>query len=92
MESGISKYILSDENVVLINKSRYLKKDDKNNLLNFFSALGKSDLNGQITNCKTYKELFKKRLENIEKNELKQSKSMSVMIMGIGFLIVFLLL
>lgn len=92
MESGISKYILSDENVVLINKSRYLKIDDKNNLLNFFSALGKSDLNGQITNCKTYKELFKKRLENIEKNELKQSKSMSVMIMGIGFLIVFLLL
>ena len=92
MESGVSKYILSDDNILLIDKSRYLKKDDKNNLLSFFSALGKSDLNGQITNCKTYKEIFKKRLDNIEKNELKQNKSIGVIIIGIGFLIVVLLL
>jgi stage III sporulation protein AB len=92
MESGISKHILSDKNLLHIKNNSYLKNDEKNDLINFFSVIGKSDLNGQISNCRLYKDIFKKKLDTSEKTELTQSKSVCVMIIGVGFLIVVLLL
>ncbi len=92
MESGIDKYILGDVNISHINNNYYLKKDDKDNLKNFLIALGKSDLNGQISNCILYKEIFKKNLDDVEKTEMLQCKNFSILIIGIGFLISILLL
>ena len=92
MESGIDKYILGDVNISYINNNHHLKNDDKDNLKNFLNALGKSDINSQISNCILYKEIFKKNIENVEKTEMLQCKSISVLIIGIGFLISILLL
>lgn len=91
MEFKENKYVLSNCNLEYINSNLYLKKDDKENLVNFFSLFGKSDLNGQIMNCRKYKDIFKKRLDYIEKNEIKECKSTSVLIISIGILIIILL-
>ncbi len=91
MESKNSDYVLSCENQKYIYGNKYLKKEDKENLINFFSLFGKSDLNGQIINCKTYKKIFKKRFEFIEMNDKKECKSISTMILGLGFLVIILL-
>ena len=91
MEVKENSYVLSSCNLEYINSNLYLKKDDKENLINFFSLFGKSDLNGQIMNCKKYKEIFKNRLDYIEKNEKNECKSISVLIVGIGILIIILL-
>ena len=90
MEMNNGNYILSCDNKKYIDNNLYLKKDDKENLINFFSLFGKSDLSGQLTNCKTHKEIFKKRLNYIEKEEKYECKSTSVLIVGIGFLIIIL--
>ena len=92
MESGTDKYILGDVNISYINNNYYLKKDDKDNLKNFFNILGKSDLNCQISNCILYKEIFKKNIDDVEKTEMLQCKNFSILIIGIGFLISILLL
>lgn len=91
MEIKENKYVLSTCNLEYINSNLYLKQDDKENLINFFSLFGKSDLNGQIMNCRKYKDIFKSRLDYIEKNEQKECKSISVLIVGIGILIIILL-
>ena len=91
MEINKSNYVLSNCNQEFINSNLYLKKEDKENLIKFFSLFGKSDLNGQIMNCKKYKEIFKNRLDYIEKNEKIECKSISVLIIGIGILIIILL-
>ena len=92
MVSGTDKYILGNVNLLWLNNTYYLKKDDKDNLKNFFNILGKSDLKGQISNCVLYKEIFKKSLDEIEKTEMLQCKSVGILIIGIGFLISILLL
>ena len=92
IESGTDKYVLGNVNISYITNNHYLKKDDMENLKNFLNTLGKSDLNGQISNCILYKEIFKKNIENVEKTEMLQCKSISVLIIGIGFLISILLL
>ncbi len=91
MKFNETKNILNDSNVNYINSNIYLKKEDKENLINYFSLFGKSDLNGQIINCKKYKEIFKNRLDYIEKYEQPESKSISVLILGIGILVIILL-
>jgi stage III sporulation protein AB len=92
MVSGTDKYILGNVNLLCLNNTYYLKKDDKDNLKNFFNILGKSDLKGQISNCVLHKEIFKKSLDEIEKTEMLQCKSVGILIIGIGFLISILLL
>ena len=91
MKTKENKNILNDCNMNYINNNLYLKKEDKENLINYFSLFGKSDLNGQIINCRKYKDVFKNRLDYIEKDELNESKSISVLIIGIGILIIILL-
>ena len=91
IQSGQSIYILSDKNVKFIKKNKNLNDNDKENLISFFSTLGKSDLNGQIINCKTYKEIFKKTLNNLEKNESFECKSTGTLIIGAGILLIILI-
>ena len=92
IQSGQSIYILSDKNVKFIKKNKNLNDNDKENLISFFSTLGKSDLNGQIINCKTYKEIFKKTLNNLEKNESFECKSTGTLIIGSGILLIILII
>lgn len=53
----------------------------------FISNLGKSDTQGQLSNCKLYKEFFKTKLSRLEKEENAICKSQTVIIMGVGFAI-----
>ncbi len=84
-------YILYEENVKRIFDNKYLNKNEKESLIDFLSMLGKSDLNGQIINCKTYKEIFKKKLNDYEINEQKNCKTSGTLIVGIGFLIIIMI-
>ncbi len=85
---GKSSYILSEDNTAAINKSIYLNRNDKDNIIGFFSVLGKSDLNGQISNCKTYKEIFNKTLKVLESKEQFECKSAGTLIIGVGLLFI----
>lgn len=64
--------------------SKSFDEEDKEFLLGFFSMLGKSDLNGQISNCKMYKELFSKKLEELENAEQIKCKNSLAIYMGLG--------
>ncbi len=87
-----SGYILSEQNMEIIKKSKFLDVNDKENIINFFSVLGKSDLNGQISNCKTYKEIFNNTLKNLENNEQSDCKSTGTLIVCFGFFIIILII
>lgn len=85
-------YLLNNCNIISIKDNCYLNSEDKEILINFLSLLGKSDLNGQLINCKTYKDIFKKRLKENEIKELKDCKSSGMLILGIGFLIIIMVI
>lgn len=85
-------YILNDINISCVKNNKYLNSDDKEILINFLSMLGKSDLNGQIINCKTFKDLFKKKLRDYEIKELSDCKSSGIIVLGIGFLILIMII
>ncbi len=87
-----NEYFLSNDNITHIQNNSYLNNDDKEILINYLSLVGKSDLNGQIINCKTYKDIFKKKLKENELKELKDCKSSGMLILGVGFLIVIMLI
>ena len=89
---SIDKNILSNSNLLYIKNNKYFNEEEKELIINFFSLLGKSDLNGQLMNCKTYKELLKKRLKENETKELTECKNSSILVFGIGFLIVILII
>lgn len=91
LSSGVNDYILSEENRRIIISSNYLNNIDVENLISFFSILGKSDLNGQLMNCETYKEIFKNSVKKLEKNEYKDCKSIGTVIVGLGILLVILI-
>ncbi len=90
--SGKSSYILSEENIKIIKNNSFLNSNDKDNVISFLSVLGKSDLNGQIANCKTYKEIFKKTLNCLEAKEQFECKSTSTLILGVGILFIILII
>ena len=92
MENKENEYFLSNNNINHIQNNCYLNNEDKETLINYFSLLGKSDLNGQIINCKTYKDIFKKKLKENELKEIKDCKSSGMLILGVGFLIVIMLI
>ncbi|MBQ8766043.1 MAG: hypothetical protein IJZ16_04505 [Clostridia bacterium] len=75
-----------------INKIKELNKIDKEILINYFSLLGKSDLNGQLRNCKIFKERLKDNLKKSMNNEVRECKSTGIIILGIGFLLVIYLI
>lgn len=91
LSNEISDYVLSEKNKNILLDNKYLDKNDKDNLINFFSAFGKSDLNGQLNNCKTYKDIFKKSVNKLEKNENKDCKSIGTIILGLGILLIILI-
>lgn len=63
------------------------------NLLNgYFSMLGKSDVDGQILNCETYKEFFKQEIEKSSESEERKIKTGSCLLFGIVFLMLIVLL
>lgn len=56
-------------------------------LKGFFSGFGKSDVNGQILNCKTYKEFFKHKLLLLESQEKIKCKSQTALTVGLGLIL-----
>ncbi len=78
----VNKNILS-----CIDSISLLENKDKDNIKSFMSMLGKTDLNGQIMNCKIYKEYFKTKLKYLEENENNKCKSISTIIIGLGLFI-----
>lgn len=61
-------------------------------LCGFFSMLGKSDTDGQISNCKTYKKFFKSECENAESVEERKIKTGSALLFGTVFLMLIIIL
>lgn len=55
-------------------------------LKGFFSCLGQTDKSGQISNCKMYKELLKKRLDILETQEKSKYKSQMAFSIGLGIM------
>ncbi len=92
LQKNINSNILNNENICHIKNNKYLNNEDKEILINFFSMLGKSDLNGQISNCKMFKDTLKNRLEENKHKELSECKSSGVIIIGIGFFIVIMII
>ncbi len=86
------KNILNELNILQINNNKFFNNEEKETIINFFSLLGKSDLNGQIIHCRTYKEIFKKKLKESEVKEVTECKSSGILIFGLGFLIVILII
>lgn len=66
--------------------------EDRDLIKGFLSLLGKSDINGQIANCKMYKEFFKSKLLLLENNENDKCKSFAALIVGAGIMTSILLI
>ena len=73
---------LSDKSITLS-----FDNEDLEFLKGFFSMLGKSDINGQIANCRIYREFFKTKLGKLEANEKNRVKTAVVLIFGIAAVI-----
>lgn len=58
----------------------------------YFSVIGKSDLAGQISNCRLYKGFFKQKLGKLEAEENIKCKSTGTFILGAGILIIIILI
>ncbi len=74
--------IFSDKRVMA-----YFDSEDIELLKGFFSGFGKSDVNGQILNCKTYKEFFKNKLALLELQEKTKCKSQTAITVGLGLIL-----
>ncbi len=58
----------------------------------FFSMLGKSDVDGQILNCETYKKFFKAEQESAKSAEERKIKTFSALLFGTVFLLLIIIL
>ena len=72
--------------------SKYYDKEDRDYMTGFLSMLGKSDVSGQIANCKLYKEFFKTKLLALERIEESKCKSVGTLILGAGIAVAIILL
>lgn len=61
-------------------------------LKGYFSVIGKTDLSGQISNCRLYKEFFKLKLQRLEAEENMKCKSAGTFIVGTGVLLIIILI
>lgn len=61
-------------------------------LKGFFSMLGKSDVDGQILNCETYKEFFKEEEEKAVQCEEQKIKTGSSLLFGVIILLLIIIL
>jgi|GEM_PF-6982995 len=80
-----------DNGIITKNNCIFFDKEDLTFINGFFSNFGKSDVYGQISNCKLYKEFLKTKLSKLENEEKNNCKSTSVMIMGIGFAVLMIM-
>ncbi len=87
INNNFSDSVCNEKTLLCIDSLNVLDGKDKENLKYFLSMLGKSDLNGQVMNCRFYKEYFKNKSKNYEDNEAEKCKSVSTIIIGIGLLI-----
>ena len=74
------------------NKQLFIDEDQKKTLFDFLCGLGKTDLQGQMEHCNTYREFFEKYLNTTdEKNESKIKLYPSLFILSgmLVFLILF---
>ncbi len=72
--------------------SKNLDKEDIGLLKGFFSILGRSNLEGQISNCNLYKEFFKHKLKMLEDKEATECKTKSTLITALGFALIILII
>ncbi len=84
IKNNVSDYVCSQNTLSSIDSLTLLDSTDKDNMKSFLSMLGKSDLEGQITNCKLYKEFFKNKLKCLEENENDKCKSISIIAIGLS--------
>lgn len=61
-------------------------------LKGYFSVMGKTDLSGQVSNCRLYKEFFKQKLQRLETEENTKCKSAGTFIVGTGVLLIIILI
>lgn len=87
VKNDSSEMILNDKTSNSIDSSVVFDANDKECIKGFLSMLGKSDINGQILNCKMYKETFRKKLNVLEDKEQDRCKSISTIILGFGMLL-----
>lgn len=71
---------------------KYFDKSDLELLKGYFSVMGKTDLSGQISNCRLYKEFFKQKLQRLEAEENMKCKSTGTFIVGAGVLVIIVLI
>ncbi len=69
-----------------------LNKEDKEIIVSFGFQLGKSDLEGQLSNCDLYKDRLRLQLDNARKNKEKNGDMYMRLSVLSGVLIVILLL
>ena len=72
--------------------TKYLDSEDCDFMRGFLSMLGKSDLSGQLMNCKMYSEFFKGKLNSLEKSENNKCKSAVALVMGVTLTAIILIL
>lgn len=61
-------------------------------LSGFFSMLGKSDVDGQLLNCETYKKFFKAEQESAKLAEERKIKTGTALLLGTAFLLLTIIL
>lgn len=61
-------------------------------LKGFFSILGKSDVDGQVLNCETYKKFFKAEEEKAVQCEERKIKTGSSLLIGVMLLLLIIIL
>lgn len=88
INDGLDEYyktindVFSDGNIVNI-----FDYEDIENIKGFFSMLGVSDANGQITNCNFYKNFFEKKHIQLETEEKSKCKCVATLTFGVGLLL-----
>ncbi len=92
LKKDSSEMILNDITLSTIDSSIIFDANDKAYIKGFLSMLGKSDINGQILNCKMYEDTFKKKLKILEDKEQERCKSISTIILGFGVLLAIIII
>ena len=87
-----TEIVLNDITSKCIDSSMIFDVNDKEYIKGFLSMLGKSDVNGQILNCKRYKEIFKNKLCFLEKKEQDKCKCVSTLVIGMGLLLAIIII
>lgn len=85
-EKVIAKALENSEN------RKCLDKEDIELLKGYFSVMGKTDLSGQIANCRLYKNFFSQKLQKLESEENQKCKSTGTFIVGAGVLLIIVLI